>query len=434
MDVSKKKSLIGKIVGVAVVLFSPVLIAQIVILILLSKNIISVMMAMILTFVILGAIMVMTITALRSFLMPIRAIFIDAAETDIDEKMTQKIDKLAERQDSVGEAIRKINTMVDGLAAIIKGIKNASGELEGISSDFQRMFHEMESSMQDTAGAVGTIADNTVSQVSYTHDMKDKIDAISMAIENINANIKALTKSAELVESCNNDAKQIMNELIVISEDSGAAMKEVKVQTDRTNQSAKQIHTATEIIAGISNQTNLLALNASIEAARAGEHGKGFAVVAEEIRCLADQSKESTEQINKIVNDLIANSDISVKITDRVSEAFTKQNQKIQETESIFSTLHDEIAEVSNAIKGIDSEMSDLNEHKAVIESGISSTTEVVEENAKDATLTAEIVADLQGMVSDCNDMTRKVVDVSEELVGYIREFDIESIKNRYDS
>lgn len=433
MEENKKKSLIGKIVGIAAALFSPALVVQLVILMLLSKNTISVMTAMVLTVVVLGVVMLLTIMALRSLLMPIRAIFTDTAETNIDYRMSQKIDKLAERQDGVGEMVRKVNTMVAGLASIIKGIKNASGELEVISADFQHMFHEMESSMQDTAGAVATIADNTVSQVNYTHDMKDKIDAISMAIENINVNIKALTRSAELVESCNNDAKQIMNELIVISEDSGAAMKEVKAQTDRTNQSAKQIHTATEIIAGISNQTNLLALNASIEAARAGEHGKGFAVVAEEIRCLADQSKESTEQINKIVNDLIANADISVKITERVSEAFTQQDQKIQETEHIFSTLHDEIAEVSNAIKGIDSEMGDLNGHKAVIESSISSTTEFVEENAKDASLTAEIVTDLQGMVSDCNDMTRKVVDVSEELIGYIREFDVESIKNRLD-
>lgn len=434
MDASKKKGLIGKIVGVAIAFLFPAVVAQIVILMLLSKNIISVMMAMILTLIVLIAVMVLIIVALRSFLMPIRAIFIDASAANTDDRMAQKINKLAERQDSVGEAIRKIDTIVDGLAGIIKGIKNASGELEVISSDFQRMFCEMESSMQDTAGAVGTITDNTVSQVTYTRDMKDKIDAISTAIENINVNIKALTKSAELVESCNNDAQKIMNELIVISEDSGAAMKEVQAQTDRTNQSAKQIHTATEIIAGISNQTNLLALNASIEAARAGEHGKGFAVVAEEIRCLADQSKESTEQINKIVNDLIANADISVKITNRVSEAFTQQNEKIQETEHIFNTLHDEIAEVSNAIKGIDSEMGDLNDHKAVIESSISSTTEFVEKNAKDAGLTSEIVTDLQGMVSDCNDMTQKVVDVSEELVGYIREFDVASIKSRFEA
>lgn len=339
---------------------------------------------------------------------------------------------ISERQDGIGETFRKINATVDGLASVMKGIKIASGELESISSDFQRTFHEMEGSMQDTAGEIDTITDNTVSQVAYTHDMKNKIDAISMAIENINENVKALTKSAELVENCNNDAQYIMNELIVISEDSGTAMKEVKVQTDRTNQSAQQIHTATEIIAGISDQTNLLALNASIEAARAGEHGKGFAVVAEEIRTLADQSKESTEQINKIVKELIANSDISVKITERVSEAFTEQNKKIQETESIFSALHKEIEEVSGAIKGIDSEMSDLNEHRVVIESSISSMNEFVEENAKHANLTSQNVAGLQGMVRDCNDITQKVVDVSQELIGYIKEFDAGSIKNKF--
>lgn len=387
-----------------------------------SNNIISVTLAMILNIIVWGVIMFLAIMAMRSLFMPIRAIFADAAQLDQDDRMTQKINKLSARQDGVGETVRKINAAVVGLASVIKGIKKASGELESISSDFQCTFREMEGSMRDTAGEVDTITDNTVSQVTYSHDMKNKIDAISMAIENINENVKALTKSAELVGNCNNDAQHIMDELIVISEDSGAAMKEVKVQTDRTNQSAKQIHTVTEIIAGISDQTNLLALNASIEAARAGEHGKGFAVVAEEIRILADQSKESTEQINKIVKELIANSDISVKITERVSEAFTEQNKKIKETESIFSALHGEIEEVGNSIKGIDSEMGDLNKHRVVIESGISSMNEFVEGNAKHASLTSENVAGLQEMVRDCNDITQMIVDVSQELIGYIKE------------
>ncbi len=61
-----------------------------------------------------------------------------------------------------------------------------------------------------------------------------------------------------------------MEELVNISKESGIAIENVRQQTDLTNQSAQEIRTATEIIAGISNQTNLLALNASIEAARAG--------------------------------------------------------------------------------------------------------------------------------------------------------------------
>ena len=57
-------------------------------------------------------------------------------------------------------------------------------------------------------------------------------------------------------------------------------------------------------VGDLASQSNLLAVNASIEAAKAGEHGKGFAVVAQEVRSLAEQSKESTEQIRRILNDI----------------------------------------------------------------------------------------------------------------------------------
>ena len=199
------------------------------------------------------------------------------------------------------------------------------------------------------------------------------------------------------------------------------AMDEVSKETARTNESAQEIRNVTEIIAGISNQTNLLALNASIEAARAGENGRGFAVVAEQIRELADQSRESTEHINQIVNDLIENSNISVETAKKVSEAFEKQDAKIKDTEAIFGTLNSEINRVGGAVGGIAGEVDDLEEHKNNIAAGVDNLAEFAEQNAESGRITSENMRNLENVMVSCKSSTDRIVNVSNELVSEIK-------------
>ena len=306
--------------------------------------------------------------------------------------------------------MRTFQESITSFSQVVLGIKKATKELGEVSEDFKHIFKSMTTSLEQTEQAVTTITDNTISQADHTVDMKEKIDAISRTIDEIAENVSMLAQSAEHMKESNKAAEAIMEELVNISKESGIAIENVRQQTDLTNQSAQEIRTATEIIAGISNQTNLLALNASIEAARAGEHGRGFAVVAEEIRTLADQSRESTEQINQIVNTLIDNSNISVEITQKVSEAFVKQNEKIHDTEEIFRSLNEEIKNTSDA----------LDDHKTVIESGITSLTEFAEQNADSAKVTTENMEEFQQIVDQCNQATERIVTVSDELVGYL--------------
>jgi len=138
----------------------------------------------------------------------------------------------------------------------------------------------------------------------------------------------------EIVDSVG-EAQKKVDELKNSSKEVSRSFDEIKSAFAGVQVSVQQIKDCMQQIIAIANQTNMLALNASIEAARAGENGKGFAVVAEQIRELADQSRESTEHINQIVNGLIENSNISVETAKKVSEAFEKQDAKIKDTELV---------------------------------------------------------------------------------------------------
>lgn len=329
MEDKKKKAIWGKILKPLCVLVVIMVACQIAVLQLVRIGAVSIFLAMILNSALIIVIFGIVFLIVKSMLDQIRMVVSGENKEDAqDHKLAEKAKKLAERDDEIGEMVRTIENSVSSVVVIIDGIRKATGELETVSDDLQTIFENVTNSMEQATDAVEIITGNTVSQADNILDMKEKIEAISISIDHISENVAELTKNADNMRACNQSAEQIMEELIAISEESGIAIENVRRQTDLTNQSAQQIRTATEIIAGISSQTNLLALNASIEAARAGEHGKGFAVVAEEIRTLADQSRESTEQINKIVNDLIENSNVSVEITEKVSEAFAKQNEK----------------------------------------------------------------------------------------------------------
>lgn len=422
------KKLNKKLISVMISMLVVLIAAQAIVLMLLDKHIVSTLIALILNIAMAVVIVGASVMVLKVMLDPIRMV-LSGKQPEMDSKLAARAQKLAEREDDLGKMFREAQVSIGSFAQVLAGIRNATNNLEEVTEEFQEMFTNMTDSVNETNNAVEVIADNTMSQSNHTMDMKDKINAISETIDCISTNISSLTQSVQMVSEYNDSVAEIMRELTRISEKSSVAIENVREQTELTNSSAQQIRKAAEIIAGISNQTNLLALNASIEAARAGEHGSGFAVVAEEIRVLADQSKESTEQINSVVNELLSNSEVSVSITQEVSEAFAAQNKKVNETVSIFDSLYSEIRNVRGSIEGINEEVGELETHKHVIESGIDALLESSEENSSNAQLTTGNLQNFKETVNECGMTTNRVIDVTEELVGYIRKFETSSLE-----
>ena len=424
------KNLGKKLIAVLAVVLVVLVAWQVLVLTLLDKHVINTLVALILTTVVVAVMIALIALSVKYVMEPIRMAVMGTKPAE-DSRMAIRAKKMAAREDDIGKMFREVQGSVGSFANVIAGIRNATQELEEVTEEFQEMFSNMTESVNETNSAVEVIAANTMSQSNHTLDMKDKIDAIGTTIDYISTNIASLTQSVQTLSEYNDSVDEIMQELMNSNEKNGESIENVRQQTELTNSSAQQIRKAAEIIAGISSQTNLLALNASIEAARAGEHGSGFAVVAEEIRVLADQSKESTEQINHVVNELLSNSEISVATTQEVAEAFAVQSEKVNETVSIFKSLHSEIKKVRGSIEGINEEVGDLETHKNVIESGIDALSASSEENSDSAQLTTENLAGFKDTVSECGDKTKRVVGVTEELIGYIHQFDAENVKER---
>lgn len=423
MEQENKDIAWGKALRPLIGLLLAVVLCQVLVLELLKRGIISTIIAAILIIAVSVLIFGVVFFVVKSMLSQFFAIVQGNVENKQGNgKVEEKAKKLMEREDDIGQILRSVYSSISSFATVINGIMGATEELKAVSADFNDIFHDMESSLQITQDSVHTIADNTVTQASHTTDMKGKIDAIGELIAMISENVDALNASAQKMQECNRSADNIMSELISISRKNGEEIKNVREQSRLTNESAQQIQTVTDIIADISGQTNLLALNASIEAARAGEHGRGFAVVAEQIRTLADQSRESTERINQLVADLINKADVSVEITEKVSEAVSLQNEKIDQTKDIFTTLNEEIGQVGSAISGISSEVAELKNHSDVIEQETVSLKDFADQNAESAQITIEHMNELDHTVEKCNDATGRVVGVSDKLVGYVHE------------
>ena len=423
MEQDNSKVAWGKALKPIFALLLVIVLWQVLVLEMLKNGIISTLIAVVLvsavSVVIFGIVFWVAKSLLNQFLT------IAQGKTEDEQEQTkigEKAKKLMEREDDIGLMMRSVHDSISSFATVISGIKTATEELKSVSDDFNNIFHDMEDSLKITQDSTHTIADNTVTQAAQTADMKEKIDAIGDLIAMISENVDALNASADKMQECNESAENIMGELIDISKKNGEAIENVRGQSKLTNDSAQQIQTVTDIIADISNQTNLLALNASIEAARAGEHGRGFAVVAEQIRTLADQSRESTERINQLVADLMDKANVSVEITEKVSEAVSLQNEKIDQTKEIFTILNGEIGQVGSAIEGISSEVEELKNHSDNIETETVSLKEFAAQNAESAQITIEHMNELDSTVSKCNAATERVVGVSDKLIGYVHE------------
>ena len=341
-------------------------------------------------------------------------------------KLNLKVpDKLLNRSDEVGKSARAVSAVVNGFSGIIKDIHNSMMDMNEFTGTFTSNFDSIGQSISSVNTAVNEIAQGATSQAADTQKVSESMNDMSDALNRTADSVNALSSSAANMKDSNATVDSTLKELLEISSHTQDSVDQVQKQTNITNESAQAIQAATDIIAGIANQTNLLSLNASIEAARAGEMGRGFAVVAEEIRGLADQSKESADRIRGIVENLISNSNQSVEIMNGVVSEIHQQNEKLGTTLNVFGTLNQEVQKVVGEINVISGELDHIETYKTDVVEKIDGLTEISQNNAASTEETAATMDQLAEIVEDCRQATAQLNVIADELNANAKKFQL---------
>ena len=196
-------------------------------------------------------------------------------------------------------------------------------------------------------------------------------------------------------------------------------------QTNTTNESAQEIHKATELIASIANETNLLALNASIEAARAGESGRGFAVVAEQIKNLAEQSNQSAKTIEGIINNLLEDTQQAVKTMNTVDAIIGLQADKVEMTKRVFDKVNGGLQVTVDGIDTISSNTRVLDNARGQVMASVESLSAIAEENAAATQETAASAEELAATIGEIKSATESLNKVADNLTTQTNMFQI---------
>ena len=345
-------------------------------------------------------------------------------ETLSKGKLVLNIDEGAmARKDEVGMIAEGAKSLSDRLGQVIHQTLDMSGELKSSGENLSNSSHQAYEASGQITKAVDDISTGAISQAESIQDAANNTDNIAADIEEISSDVTELDASSKDMNEACGAAMESLERLIESSDEVQESVREIGETINSTNESAKAISQFTQAINDIATQTNLLSLNASIEAARAGEAGKGFAVVAGEIGGLAEQSSSSADEIKKIVDQLVSDSERSVEVLQKLNISFETQSEQMGSTRENMESMVSNVDTVARASVGIAGRIQDLRDAKDQLGNIIADLSAISEENAAATEQTNASMEELNATFALITEEARKLEQLASELADTISYF-----------
>lgn len=350
----------------------------------------------------LGAIVLLFIfLAIRNMIRPIKevtALSLRAAQGDLTARMTTI------RRDETGQLARNFNAMAENLKNLILQMKETSDEAAVTARTLSASADKSTRIMQEIAASTTEMAQGAESQTLAFQESSRAMEEIAGGVQHIaEASAGAAQQSSTISARADEGYHALQTMELQMGQIKDSVELTVHVVHELSHRS-NRIGTISNMIGELAKRTNLLALNASIEAARAGESGKGFAVVAAEVRKLAEQSRESSEQISRLIGGIQEETSRAVASMDKGSREVELGSDAVRRTVGIFNDIHDAIRALTARIEASAEASEDISAGTQQVSAAIEQSASVAAASSKNA---ISVVGATQDQCSMMDDLAR---------------------------
>lgn len=337
----------------------------------------------ILTIIVISASVVVMIT--RNLNMMLESLKdIASGEGDLTKRIQQS------SEDEIGDLVHWFNQFMDKLHQSINEVVNSITPLARVSTDLGEMTNRTSQITEEQSRA--------------TDEVTRSVDEMFSSVQNVAQNASSAANAANEADSEAKAGRIVVTQSVESINDLAGEVERAAQVIGKLESDTENVGAILDVIKGIAEQTNLLALNAAIEAARAGEQGRGFAVVADEVRTLASRTQDSTQEIQRVIEELQSAARSAAEVMSHSQVQAKNSVEQAAKTDASLATITDKVGSITR----MNTEIADATGEQEKVSDSIKMNVEGIRNNADAAVKNVqEVEAASESLLSISNDLRK---------------------------